>query len=501
MNDGLYACTIEDFTYNDQNEIINVLGDHLTDKTDADVQVIRIIISSFSVKTVPSQLFKIFPNMEEVFMEAVGLETIHVGDFNGAEKLKLLHMSYNNLQSIESGSFLDSPNLEIVNLEGNRFVQIQEGAFEGANNIKEINLEGNRLTSLGTFFKDCPLLEVLHLSSHRFSSIEANAFDGLPILQRLYLDRSTQLISLSPEAFTGLINLKELSLIANINLQDLPALVFSPLIALERLYMVQSKLNHLEADTFDFNIELKSISLSHNMYEFDPQTFSKLTKLEHLEMRNSDQFVNLQPELFVGNVNLKTLIFYFCNITELASNTFDELIGLEELDLSFNRIILPDDIFEKNVNLKSLKLSRNSIDTMNSEILKPLLNLEVLHLDFNALTTIDSTFVAANPNLVELRLTSNRIDSIQSTFLENQQKIEILDLNANVCVDKRFFGIINGNLTEILPELAECFSKYAESTSTVAIETTTSGASFLNISKDVLIVSVLVYLCKINFSQ
>lgn len=499
--DEKYGCEIEISNYIDHSETLNILGDHVTGKTDADVVILRLTSSSFNITIVPSQLFGKFFNIKELYMSAVGLNTINMENFLGLESLRILDVSLNRVNLIESGSFRDLPNLEIINLSGNRLVTIQEGAFAGAINVKVLNLQGNRLTSVGTSFLDCPLLEELQLNGHRFGSLEAKAFDGLSSLQRLFLDQSSQLISLDPQAFYGLNNLKVLSLTANTNIQNPPVLLFNPLVNLEELYLVQSKFDIIEAETFDSNVEIKAISLSHRMTEFHINTFSKLTKLEYLELRNSERFENVDPELFTENTNMKTLILYNCNITELTSESFDNLINLEYLDLSYNNFKMLDDVFDKITNLKSLKLIRtNLVDTMESGLLKSLSKLETLHLDFNALTTIDSTLLAKNPELLELKLTSNNIISIQSTFLENQLKIQELDLNANECVNKRFTGIIGGDLTEIIPDLAECFRKYAEDnlTSTIVIQTTTSAANFLNTSMNILICLMIVLLYKIS---
>ena len=363
----------------------------------------------------------------------------------------------------------------------------------GANNMKILNLKGNRLIVIGTEFSHLPALEELNLSENRFVTLEQNSFAGLKNLRKLHMERITTLISLHVEAFNDLENLSVLSFEGNANLKSFPSTVFSPLVALEEINLSLVPIEEVLPVIFQNNSELKSISLTHGMTEFNPDTFSHLIKLEFFKIRNSFSFEIVNAELFANNVNLKTLIFNNCNITELSSDSFEKLINLEEIDLGYNRIELPDNIFEKNVNLKILKLTSTGIvGEMNAEILKTLTKLEVLHVDANTIRIIDSNLFVNNPELIDINFTSNRINATQSTFLENQKKLEILDFNGNVCVNRRFSGIVDGDLSEIIPLLNECFLNYelslpSTSTSTIIPETTTSGSNLINISKYLLI--------------
>lgn len=70
---------------------------------------------------------------------------IRSNTFEGADKLRRVHLSNNLISTIEGDIFIDSPNLECINLRSNKLNAIP--SFPVNKNLKAIHLEGNSILS------------------------------------------------------------------------------------------------------------------------------------------------------------------------------------------------------------------------------------------------------------------------------------------------------------------------------------------------------------------
>ncbi|PRD33646.1 UNVERIFIED_CONTAM: Asporin [Trichonephila clavipes] len=107
---------------------------------------------------------------------------------------------------------------------------------------------------------------------------------------------------------------------------------------------------------------------------------------------------------------LSILSFQGNHITSLAMSTFSIVDGIEELDLSVNKIMKIDNFtFVRFKSLALLRLSHNYLSEITPGLLEGLSNLRVLEVGHNALQKLEKSTFRATPSLQELRLQYNPI--------------------------------------------------------------------------------------------
>ncbi|CAL2239659.1 unnamed protein product [Prunus armeniaca] len=277
-------------------------------------------------------------------------------------------------------------------------------------------------------------LQYLHLESIDFNESQIPDFIGsLTNLRNLSL-RSCNLVGQIPSSFGNLTQLQHLDLSYNYQLQPenlnwLPAL---------------SSLTYLHLESIDFNesqipdfigslTNLRNISLSScNLVGQIPSSFGNLTQLQHLDLgHNQLQAENLNwlpaPSLtyldlssidfngsqfpdFIGSLtNLRYLSLSSCNLVGQIPSSFGNLTQLQNLDLSYNYQLQPE-----NLNWLPALSSLTDLDLSGN---------------FNGSQIPD--FIGSLTNLRNLRLSScNLVGRIPSSF-GNLTQLQHLDLSYN----------------------------------------------------------------------
>ena len=87
--------------------------------------------------------------------------------------------------------------------------------------------------------------------------------------------------------------------------------------------------------------------------------------------------------------------------------------------------------FDSMINLKDLDLSYNKIKSIQNGLLRNLNNLEMLWLQVNEIDKIEINSFDSLIKLKELVLVWNKIKSIQNDLFRNLTNLEILFLNEN----------------------------------------------------------------------
>lgn len=154
--------------------------------------------------------------------------------------------------------------------------------------------------------------------------------------------------------------------------------------------------------------------------------------------------------------SLETLTIKQNYIHTIASNTFDKLIYLTELDLSGNLIsgiaartftwhsslttlrldknkisLLVDESFSGLSSLSLLDLSANSLSELEASHFNGLLNLKTLKLSSNSLTSLGSGVFVQLPNLYNLELESNGLSAVESDTFSGITNLKSLELSQN----------------------------------------------------------------------
>lgn len=191
--------------------------------------------------------------------------------------------------------------------------------------------------------------------------------------------------------------------------------------------------NHLQGRS---NADVVGFSLTSSGIPFFPlETFELFPSLEQIILpRANVQF--LEANVFGGRSRLLFLDLRSSNIQNLDARAFVNLTALIELNLS-----------------------DNSLQTLPVGVFDSLTSLEYLNIRFNVIRRIEANIFVNNRELTYLNLEINVITYIDPNVFDNTRKLQSLYLGTNTCVSQNFVNIPDGDLTNILPQLQECFGR------------------------------------------
>ena len=146
----------------------------------------------------------------------------------------------------------------------------------------------------------------------------------------------------------------------------------------------------------------------------------------------------MKKETFKGLHKLTELNLYQNELNEVPDELFQDLVSLEHLDLEYNKIKFAHNsctnVFKGLSNLKRLYLTSNEIGYIPEGLFQNLISLESLDLTGNKIN-----FEAKNPNvfrglgkLTELRFSCDQINIIPDGFFQSLDCLEYLWLEGNI---------------------------------------------------------------------
>jgi len=367
--------------------------------------------------------------------------------------LTILNVCHNRIQTISSISLL--PNLEYLDISQNRLISVAENSFFDIKTLKMLNLSGNNLDlesgfSPTSYFYGQTLLEKLDLSSNDIKYLDSNiTFQNLNTLKSLDLS-SNKLKALNPYIFGFLSQLNVLNLSSNnlssflrdgcfFNLKSLKVLILASnqlksldflkdnknyLAYLNNLDLAHNQLTSIKESDFEFNPNLKFLSLNSNPIEtIDEKTFEKLKFLETLKISNT-----LVKTLLMRG-SFKELDFR--NLSLSISNS--ENIGLiERIEIAKAKLTNVSIGLFLSQSTKYVDFSFVSFESGDFKFLNILgSSMETLKLQQINLTFIDQVSLKNLINLKHLDLSFNNLTFISKKSFEYNTKLEYLDLNSN----------------------------------------------------------------------
>ena len=178
----------------DPNVNVIITGQHLPDKSDANVGVVRILNSN--TPFVIPQIFSTFANLHELEVYSSQLRTLRIPP---TANLDVLEIRYNNITRINRGDINHQTNLVTLTLFANEIEEIDEFAFDGLLYVSTIGLINNRISHIQTrtFFTNMNA-RVIDLEGNRLTSIGIYTFTNTRQLRTLYLERN-QISEIHPE--------------------------------------------------------------------------------------------------------------------------------------------------------------------------------------------------------------------------------------------------------------------------------------------------------------
>ncbi|KAL7013229.1 hypothetical protein ACKWTF_015277 [Chironomus riparius] len=360
INASYYNCNLDTSQANHDSKLTRIDGQHVTGYCDAHVQWIGKSNSVTKLKTFSSIFCKKFPNLEEIDMNDLELESIDVDSLSSCQNLNHLLLNNNKLRVIP------------VNLLCRN------------SKLTKIRLHNNQLTTLpGTLFMSQKELVELYLYENHISFLPSSTFHPLVKLELLYLNENN-FQSINPEWFRNLQNLKLLSLYGN-KITEVPSKCFTALKNLTELWLLENKIKTLNPDSFDSLQNLQLLNLNSNeVSELPADCFASLTNLLELTMNNN-------------------------KLTTIHSDSFGTHSQLRELNLQNNRIKAVDEKLIDNNDIKILNMIKNICSQMRMTTWSEIkLNLQKCFDNYEPRSQPQSHADFIFPLFRNLRLTSNQ---------------------------------------------------------------------------------------------
>ncbi|KAM4640843.1 podocan isoform 2-T3 [Discoglossus pictus] len=335
----------------------------------------------------------------------------------------------NYITKIYGMTFGHKPNLRSVYLHNNKLTDagMPDNMFNCSDNVEILILSSNFLKYVPK--KLPPALYKLHLKNNKLEKIPPGAFSNLSDLRELYLQNNLLTNEgMDNETFGRMTRLEYLDLSSN-NLTEIPSGLPRNIVI---FHLEKNAIRSISQDVLTQIKNLEYLLLHNNKLRargIHPAAFLGLKKLHTVHMYN-----NLLEKVPAGLPRrVKTLMLLHNQISSINKNDFATTYFLEDLNLSYNKIMsttVHRDAFRKLRLLKTLELSGNKLKSLPYGLPK---NLEILKLKENDISSIPEDTLAGMSKLKELYLSNNKlkINSIYRGAWAELSSLQLLDLSSN----------------------------------------------------------------------
>lgn len=425
---GRYNCYLFNIHTNSSTDVLDIVGSHLPNLTDADVH--GVIHVNSMINQFNGEVLRKFVNLKFLNLRSTFLNSINPNAFETCGQLEELEIGTNpQILELPSRMLANCENLKIFSALSSRF-----------------------LTLPGDTFGNTRSLEIFDTSHGRLTSIPDGLFQNMTNL-RTFKILNCQLTKLSPKTFENVAKLEEFDVSGN-QLSD-PQEVM---------------------DLLSGHLGLKKIAISYNNFTmFNLSFFTQFDNLEKLTFGGNQNMTNINwnvlpnslqilkvyqigeevPENAFENLsNLKHLYISGYGITILQKGTFDLLTKLDRLEITSTRLsTLHPQLFANQINLSKLDLSFNEIEELPDGIFAPFINLginegvEGLFMVLNKLESLSVSAFGQHPHLRYIDFSYNQIDKIQRGMFSRFNPVPVIaSFIRNQCIDWPFSN--EGNLDE-----------------------------------------------------
>ena len=182
------------------------------------------------------------------------------------------------------------------------------------------------------------------------------------------------------------------------------------------------------------DLKVKRIYLHHlRITTVEPGAFTGLEDvLEKLDL-NHNMITTIASYTFNGLLHLSYLDMSYNSVSVLHHTAFSHLPKLVTFSLSFNPLrTIADNATAGLYNLRILQIEHTGMQTFNPNIVYNMSDLKQLNLNMNTLRTISiDAFKSISKSLTHLSLENNRFESIFPGGFSNLSNLESLDLRDN----------------------------------------------------------------------
>lgn len=385
-------------------------------------------LKSNLIKSVDKESFHNLHNLRSLDISDNGLEVLAIDTFKNVDSLKEIIIAKNKLKKLPNALF-KGKSIELFSVVENYLEgSIERGMFEGMQFVTELNLSNQRLDSIeDNAFYGLGQLVTLLLQNNKIKTLSPKCFNTLLNLKQLDLSNNKlENIEFEKERIGYLESLSirnnYLSVVKHEHFQGLDSLQF--------LDLSDNKISWLESNSFKSLKNLISFEISNNPLNgtLEENTFEGLNSLPSLDISCS-LLITIQNGSFNGMIRLKNLNISRSKIQTLQFNSFISTGAMETLDLSHNNI---KEFIVNNSqisNLDTLYLNNNNIKTLDAKTFDRMLLLTKLILSYNEIENIDILTFANQKSLRVLDVSSNPNFLFNTILINNTNNMNELYLS------------------------------------------------------------------------
>jgi Leucine-rich repeat (LRR) protein len=137
-----YQCRAKDHTVDGHVAVDNVIGTHVTGKTNDDVKLIS--MKKIKCERMPKGFGKFFPNAEGIFAFSTGMKTLVKEDLEPFSKLKYVDFSSNKIDTLPSNLFEKNTGVEWIDFSDNYLRNVGVNVLIPLTKLNYADFQGNR---------------------------------------------------------------------------------------------------------------------------------------------------------------------------------------------------------------------------------------------------------------------------------------------------------------------------------------------------------------------
>ena len=292
-----YFCELLSGTHLNRDDEFVILGNHVSPLTDLDV--VRVVSSQdfpSNLKFLPSALLQKFPNLKNLELLNVRLETLNRLEY--CEKLEKISLDHNMLARISPGIFENCSNLTEISIGSNEINELDDEAFRNLQKLQILSLKNNIIDKvIPKIFDLLPNLKSVDLQSNRINEIPSNSFNNLLKLENIHLEFNN-VRKIFSEAFKNLPALIQLNLNDN-QIEEIDLKAFHTLDNLDSFYLYNNSISELKSGSFSKMPKLRILRLDSNkITAVQRNFFENFPELQELRTEgNSCVNRNFSPRL------------------------------------------------------------------------------------------------------------------------------------------------------------------------------------------------------------
>ncbi|XP_059616261.1 chaoptin [Phlebotomus argentipes] len=439
------------------------------------VHLEKLDLSFNEITSVPSQMFNGSIRSKAINLENNFLVNLPSAAFRGTSAVHVV-LAFNNIASVDSEAFAGLENtLEYLDLERNHLTNLFEG-LETLNRMRYLYLTANEINHVSHL---PPTLKVLSLSSNNFTSIPTEGLQNCTDLS--YLNMGYNKISDLPEnGFVSWGSELQTLLLRNNKITMLNYGSFNGLESIKEISLSFNDIHYVHPSAFvNISKTLKILELSFGIYREDIplEALNPLTELMWLGLDNNnlklipdDSLISLKELTFINiaynritvlprtifvpeiHKNLMDVDASYNVIERLFTNTFDELIMLQFVNLASNNIRhLERHCFHNLPFLTYIDLSYNNLRNVTEAAFAFLPNLLALDLMFNSLTSFSLKafrHVSNSSTPMRLNISHNEVTLFEGE-LSSYLYVHTLDASHNFLTDPGVFHNLGQSLRKL----------------------------------------------------